>query len=73
MPLNTVGPDGSNVEQALDVARRYGGIAGEHHKAWVIDQMCRSLLGSNYVEWVASAKAGEDGPETYAWDVGIAP
>lgn len=26
-----------------------------------------------YVGWVAAAKDGEDGPETYGWDEGIAP
>jgi len=26
-----------------------------------------------YLAWVASFKDGEDGPETYAWDEGIAP
>lgn len=58
---------------ALDLALRYGGIDGEHHKAWAIDQMCRALLGERYDAWVMKAKAGEDGPETYTWDVGLAP
>lgn len=58
---------------ALEVAFKFGGIAGEHHKAWVIDQMCRELLGEHYDLFVANAKAGEDGPETYTWDEGIAP
>lgn len=26
-----------------------------------------------YLAWVTLAKAGEDGPETYEWDEGIAP
>jgi hypothetical protein len=26
-----------------------------------------------YRAWVAGVKAGEDGPETYEWDEGIAP
>lgn len=26
-----------------------------------------------YLAWVACCKAGEDGPETYEWDEGIAP
>lgn len=60
-------------DEALDIARRYGGIDGAHHKAWVIDQMCRALLGDEYETFVADAKAGEDGPETYDWSVGIAP
>lgn len=60
-------------DAALEVALRFGGIDGEHHKTWVIDQMCRALLGDGYEDFVVAAKAGEDGPESYAWDVGIAP
>ena len=26
-----------------------------------------------YLKFVAEAKVGEDGPETYSWDEGIAP
>jgi len=26
-----------------------------------------------YEAWVKAAKAGDDGPETYEWDEGIAP
>lgn len=79
----------ANVELALELARRYGGIDGDHHKAWVIDQMVRALTGccpnqgdgalpafdnsADYIAFVADAKAGEDGPDTYAWDEGIAP
>lgn len=59
--------------KALDIARRYGGIDGDHHKAWVIDQMVRELAGDGYARFVAESKAGEDGPETYSWDEGIAP
>lgn len=28
---------------------------------------------AEYRQWVADVKAGEDGPETYEWDTGIAP
>lgn len=63
----------SPIEDALEVARRHGGHDGEHHKAWVIDQMVRALLGDRYEAWVADAKAGDDGPDTYEWDEGIAP
>ncbi len=28
---------------------------------------------SDYQLWIATYKDGEDGPETYAWDTGIAP
>lgn len=58
---------------ALNCAKQYGQIDGDHHKAWVIDQMCRYLLGEYYEEFVATYKSGEDGPHTYEWDTGIAP
>lgn len=61
------------VAKAIDIAIRYGGIDGDHHKAWVIDQMVRSLAGDGYAALIASAKAGDDGPNTYEWDEGIAP
>ena len=61
------------VEKALYIIRRFGSIDGDHHKAWVLDQAVRVLTGENYPEFVAEAKAGEDGPETYGWDEGIAP
>ena len=61
------------IKDALDVAWQAGGMDGEHHKAWVIDQMVRALTGPDYAEWVAARKIGEDGPETYGWDVGTAP
>lgn len=85
------------IARALDLARRYGGIDGDHHKTWVIDQMVRVLTGcptttetaidvhatpykyeligesAEYRAFVAAAKAGEDGPETYGWEIGIPP
>lgn len=61
------------IEAALEVAVRYGGTDGSHHKAWVIDQMVRALAADKYDALVADAKNGEDGPETYDWDCGIAP
>jgi len=60
-------------KKALDIAIRYGGINGDHHKAWVIDQIVRALTGDDYERVVAEACAGEDGPDTYTWDEGIAP
>lgn len=63
------------IQAALDVAEQYGGIDGDHHKTWVIDQMVRALLGNEetYSEWVCYCKNGEDGPDTYSWETGIAP
>lgn len=62
-----------NPEEALRILIRYGGIDGSHHKNWVIDQAVRALAGNYYDELIAAAKGGEDGPETYEWDEGIAP
>ena len=58
---------------AVELAVRYGGVDGAHHKAWVIDQMVRALSGTKYREVIAYACAGEDGPDTYEWDEGVAP
>jgi hypothetical protein len=61
------------INQAIKFAVMYGGIDGAHHKDWVIDQMVRILAGTNYKQIVKDACAGEDGPNTYSWDVGIPP
>lgn len=61
------------IQAAIDLAVRYGGIDGDHHKAWVIDQMVRVLAGDRYRKIVREARSGEDGPETYDWNEGIAP
>ena len=61
------------IDVALAIARDYGGIDGDHHKAWVIDQIVRTLAGDRYVAFVADARQGDDGPETFSWNEGIAP
>jgi hypothetical protein len=61
------------IDEAVTLAVRYGGIDGDHHKAWVIDQMVRVLTGERYEEVVRLARSGEDGPDTYDWNEGIAP
>jgi hypothetical protein len=63
------------IEGALAIIERYGGIDGEHHKTWVLDQAVRSLLGTPeaYAEWVRQMNAGKDGANTYEWDIGIPP
>ena len=68
--VNTANAD---VDKAVEMAVSFGGIDGAHHKAWVIDQMVRALVGPDYDALVAWARDGEDGPETYEWDTGIAP
>jgi hypothetical protein len=63
----------SKIEEAINLAVMYGGIDGAHHKDWLIDQMVRKLAGERYDQIVADACAGEDGPDTFSWDCGIAP
>jgi len=61
------------IDAALALAIQYGQIDGAHHKTWVIDQMVRALAGGMYPAVVAEHNRGEDGPDTYGWDEGIAP
>lgn len=65
--------DAERIELALDVAYNYSQVDGAHHKAYAIDQMVRALLGDRYEAWITEYRAGEDGPESYDWDEGIAP
>jgi len=58
---------------ALELAVRFGGIAGSHHKTWVIDQMCRALLAESYPQFVLKVSTGDEGIDTYEWQTGIAP
>jgi hypothetical protein len=64
--------DKEKINKAIELAVKYGGIDG-HHKTWVIDQMVRILADDQYDVIVADAKYGEDEPDTYEWDTGIAP
>lgn len=61
------------IGDALELIVQYGGIDGAHHKAWVLDQAVRILAGSDYDQLIKEACNGKDGPDTYAWDTGIAP
>ena len=63
----------SRINEAIHLIVRYGGIDGDHHKAWVLDQVCRILTRDQYAQLVAWARNGEDGPNTYEWDEGVAP
>jgi hypothetical protein len=47
---------------------KFGGIDGEHHKKWVIDQVTRLLTGDHYTALVAEARAGVDGPDVRVGD-----
>ncbi len=60
------------IHEALDLIYQYGGIDGGHHKQWLLDQIVR-VLADDYKQWVIEHNKGKDGPDTYSWDVGIAP
>ena len=60
------------IEKALDLIFQYGGIDGGHHKQWVLDGLVK-ILADDYEKWVTEYNDGEDGPNTYEWDEGIAP
>lgn len=86
--MSTPTPD-QRIAFAKNIAVQYGGIDGAHHKDWVIDQMVRALCGvpcspnasdfpddgenDEYRALVRGACEGQDGPDTYSWDIGIAP
>ena len=60
------------IADALEVIESYGGIDGDHHKAWVLDQVVRALTGDGYDEWIKEYE-DEDGQEPDEWNEGIAP
>ena len=64
--------DIEKVKVALDLIAEWGGIDGGHHKQWLLDKIVRELSG-DYEKWVKEYEDGEDGPDTYSWDEGIAP
>lgn len=61
------------ISEAVSIGLQYGQIDGAHHKTWVIDQMLRVLLQDEYDEAIRNSCCGEDGPDTYGWETGIAP
>lgn len=73
--------DGGHHKQwALDQIARalYGGIPDSFKLAKWDTGVTNWRLGEyteteEYKQWVADYKAGEDGPETYGYDTGIAP
>lgn len=63
------------IKRALSFAWSYGQIDGDHHKLWVIDQMVRTLCGTEekYIKWVQAYEAPLDDGDYYEWKTGIAP
>jgi len=67
-------PFASRIQAALEVAALcYDGNLSGLQLAWIVDQMVRRLGGLRYPFFVLSKLAGEDGPETYSWSIGVAP
>jgi hypothetical protein len=60
------------VKKALELIHSYGGIDGNHHKQWLLNEVVKEL-SDDYSAWVKNYCDGEDGENTYAWDEGIAP
>jgi hypothetical protein len=54
-------------EWAFEYLNEYGGIDGDHHKAWVIDQAMRILKGTPVIVKLAR---WEDGNEEYRTNLG---
>jgi hypothetical protein len=53
------------------IATRYGGIDGDHHKQWVIDQMVRAALSKEeYDKWLTKMNSDTDYDP---WDHGTPP
>lgn len=60
--------DRERIELAINTIVRHGGHDGDHHKAWVLDQVMRQLAAEKYDGIVREVKA-----EGWAWNIGIAP
>ena len=43
------------------------------NKQWLLDQIMRIIHEDKYDAWVEKYCDGEDGPNTYTWDVGKVP
>lgn len=62
------------ITAALNIARYYGHIGGDHHRVWVIDQIVRALTASDYDQWVKSVTTAPSGVDFgIEWDTGIMP
>ena len=73
MATEHVTGDAKKIEDALALILRYGGIQGDHHSKWCIDQIVRVLTGDGYAAWVVAAKEEDGDPDAYDWDEGIPP
>jgi hypothetical protein len=65
--------DAERIELAIEMLMENGTYDGDHHKMWTIDQALRILAGDRYDQLITEYCDGEDGPDTYEWDEGVAP
>ena len=73
------------IDNALGFLSIWGQVEGDHHKAWVIDQVVRALCGcewnfsdsffqnEEYKDWVSGYCYDDNHVMEYEWDIGIAP
>ncbi len=54
---------------AIDIMTEFGQMDGAHHKAWVIDQAMRALLGDEYNDFIWAYEKDAE----HVWDKGIIP
>jgi hypothetical protein len=59
-------------KEILSIAEDYGGYDGGHHKQYALNEIVKIITGDKYEQWVNDYENGEDGPNTYEWDKGIA-
>ena len=71
--INKYNKERENINKVLGLIFEYGQIDGDHHKAWVIDQIVRALTEDDYDKWVESYEYDEETGNEYEWDIGIAP
>lgn len=66
--------DEVKLKSILKLIFSYGDLSGENRKQWLINQILETILdGDEYNQFIAEYCDGEDGPNTYYWDKGIAP
>lgn len=58
------------IATAVEIIALYGHLHGKQYKAWVVDQVLRSLVGKKaYVKFIKNVNS----PMYDPWDVGKAP
>lgn len=62
-------------EIILNLIYLYGGVDGAHYKQWLLNEIVKTATETEekYKKWINHYCDGENGPETYFWDIGIAP